>query len=47
MSYTCLFHLLTQQDYDEAYEDKQKGLGERFVKAVRKKIEEIILYPEV
>ena len=43
-------HPLTQQDYDEAYtwyEDKQKGLGERFVKAVRKKIEEIILYPEV
>jgi plasmid stabilization system protein ParE len=50
VSYTCWFHPLTQQDYDEAYawyEDKQEGLGERFVKAVRQKIEEITLYPEV
>jgi hypothetical protein len=45
MSYTYRLHPLTKQDYDEAYEwyeDKQKGLGERFLKAVRKKIEEII-----
>ena len=50
MSYTYRLHPLTKQDYDEAYEwyeDKQKGLGERFLKAVRKKIEEIVLQPEV
>ena len=50
MSYTYRLHPLTKQDYDEAYEwhkDKQKGLGERFLKAVRKKIEEIVLHPEV
>ena len=49
MSYTYRLHPLTKQDYDEAYEwyeDKQKGLGERFLKAVRKKIEEIVLHPE-
>ena len=49
MSYTYRLHLLTKQDYDEAYEwyeDKQKGLGERFLKAVRKKIEEIVLHAE-
>ena len=50
MSYSCRFHPLTQQDFDEAYiwyEDKQPGLGEKFLKAVRQKIEEIVLYPEV
>lgn len=50
MSYTYRLHPLTRQDYDEAYawyEDKQKGLGERFIKAVRQKIEEIALHPEV
>jgi len=49
MSYTYRLHPLTKQDYDEAYEwyeDKQKGLGERFLKPVRKKIEEIVLHPE-
>jgi plasmid stabilization system protein ParE len=49
MSYTYRLHPLTKQDYDEAYdwyEGKQKGLGERFLKAVRKKIEEIVLHPE-
>ncbi|MGN6264373.1 MAG: type II toxin-antitoxin system RelE/ParE family toxin [Ginsengibacter sp.] len=49
MSYTCRFHPLTKQDYDEAYEwyeDRQKGLGERFLEAVRNKIEEILLHPE-
>ena len=49
MNYTCLFHPLTQQDYNEAYtwyEEKQKGLGERFLTAFRKKIEEIALNPE-
>jgi plasmid stabilization system protein ParE len=50
MSYSCRFHPFTKQDYDEAYawyEDKQKGLGERFLTTVRKKIEEIVLNPEV
>jgi hypothetical protein len=40
MSYICRLHPLIQQDYSEAYvwyEDKQKGLGERFLKAVSKK----------
>jgi plasmid stabilization system protein ParE len=49
MSYTYRLHPLTKQDYDEAYEwyeGKQKGLGERFLKSVRKKIEEIVLHPE-
>ncbi|MDQ3681961.1 MAG: type II toxin-antitoxin system RelE/ParE family toxin [Bacteroidota bacterium] len=49
MSYTYRLHPLTRQDYDAAfawYEDKQKNLGERFIKAVRQKIEEIILHPE-
>ena len=49
MSYTYQLHPLTKQDYDEAYEwyeDKRNGLGERFLKAVRKKIEEIVLHPE-
>jgi len=47
MNYTCRFHPLTKQDYDEAYEwyeDRQKGLGERFLEAVRNKIEEILLH---
>ena len=50
MSYTYRLHPLIRQDYDEAYawyEDKQKGLGERFIKAVRRKIEEIAVHPEV
>lgn len=49
MSYTYRMHPLTQQDYEEAYawyEDQQKGLGERFIKAVRQKIEAIALHPE-
>ncbi|MGZ8516749.1 MAG: type II toxin-antitoxin system RelE/ParE family toxin [Chitinophagaceae bacterium] len=49
MSYTCRFHPLTQGDYNEAYawyEDKLEGLGDRFLKAVNQKIEEIALHPE-
>ncbi len=49
MTYTYRFHPLTKQDYDEGYEwyeEKQKGLGERFLQAVRKKLEEIVLQPE-
>jgi hypothetical protein len=50
MSYSFIFHPLIQEDYNEAYEwyeNKQKGLGEKFLKAVRKKIEEINLQPEI
>ena len=50
MSYACRFHPLTKQDFDEAYawyENRQNGLGERFLSAVRKKIEEITLHPEM
>ena len=50
MSYSYKFHPLTKKDYNEAYEwyeDKQKGLGERFLKAVRKRLEDIALHPEV
>jgi len=50
MSYACRFHPLTKQDFDEAYawyENRQNGLGERFLSALRKKIEEITLHPEV
>lgn len=49
MSYTFVLHPLTCQDYDEAYgwyEEKQKGLGERFIKSVRQKIEQIAVHPE-
>ena len=49
MSYTYLLHPLALEDYSEAYawhEDVQRGLGERFIKAVRLKIEEIVKHPE-
>ena len=49
MSYTYRLHPLISQDYNDAYqwyEEKQKGLGERFLKAVRSKIEEIVLNPQ-
>jgi plasmid stabilization system protein ParE len=49
MSYTYKLHPLAVEDYSEAYasyEDKQSGLGERFIKAVRFKIDEIIEHPE-
>jgi len=48
MKYSYDVHPLVQYDYDEAYawyEDRQKGLGERFVKAVRQKIEDISSNP--
>lgn len=50
MSYTFIYHPLVQEDYNEAYEwyeSKQKGLGEKFFKAVRQKIDEINLRPAV
>ena len=49
MNYAYLLHPLALNEYNEAYtwyEDKQRGLGERFIKAVRLKIEEIVQHPE-
>ena len=49
MSYTYHLHPLAYKDYDEAYsyyEDKQKDLGERFLKAVRNKIGKISSNPK-
>ncbi|MGN6293134.1 MAG: type II toxin-antitoxin system RelE/ParE family toxin [Chitinophagaceae bacterium] len=50
MSFTYELHPLIRQDFDEGYswyEEKQKGLGERFLKAVKEKIDEIVEHPEV
>jgi plasmid stabilization system protein ParE len=50
MNYSYYLHPLADKDYAEAYawyEDKEEGLGERFIVAVRKKIEAIISNPEV
>lgn len=49
MSFTYRLHSLIQQDLEEGYswyEDKQKGLGERFLTAVEKKIQSIVSHPE-
>jgi plasmid stabilization system protein ParE len=49
MSYTYLLHPLALEDYSKAYawhEDVQRGLGERFIKAVRSKIDKIVENPE-
>lgn len=49
MGYTVRFHPLVRQDYSDAYvwyEEKQKGLGERFLQSVRLKIEEISKQPQ-
>ena len=48
MRYGYRLHPDTEKDYNEAYEwyeEKVKGLGERFIKAVRNKIEEIAEHP--
>ena len=50
MSFTHHLHPLVKQDYFEGYiwyEEKQKGLGERYLKSIREKIEEILMSPEV
>jgi plasmid stabilization system protein ParE len=49
MSYSYLLHPLAVEDYKEAYawyEERQPGLGERFIKAVRFKVDEIVQHPE-
>jgi mRNA-degrading endonuclease RelE of RelBE toxin-antitoxin system len=46
--YFFVFHAAIQTDYNEAYawyEDKSKGLGERFFSAVSNKLDEIAKQP--
>ncbi len=50
MPYTARFHPLVEKDYAEAYEwyeDRSTGLGDRFLIAVREKIEKIAAHSEV
>ena len=49
MTYKCEFHSEVENDYNEAYgwyEHQKKGLGERFLAFVRKKIDQIAENPE-
>lgn len=49
MSWQFRFHPLAKEDYKEAYawyEDQQSGLGDRFGKAIRQKLQEIASHPE-
>ncbi|MBD0331725.1 MAG: type II toxin-antitoxin system RelE/ParE family toxin [Chitinophagaceae bacterium] len=49
MTYHAIFHAEVKTDYDEAYvwyESQEEGLGEKFLAAVRNKIEEIVISPE-
>jgi plasmid stabilization system protein ParE len=49
MSYTYRLHPKAVEDYGDAYtwyEDQQSGLGDRFARAIRLKIEIILLRPE-
>lgn len=49
MNYTYLLHPLAEHDYVEAYnwyEDRQQGLGERFIESVRVKLQAIADRPE-
>ena len=50
MNYTYRLHPKAYKDYAEAYawyEDRRTKLGERFLKAVRNKIEQIALNPKI
>jgi len=50
MSYTYQIHPLVERNFEEGYiwyEERQKGLGERFVNAVDTKIKQILQNPEV
>ena len=47
--YRYILHEAVKTDYDEAYawyEDKLNGLGERFLSAIRTKLDEIAKRPE-
>ena len=46
MKYTYRIHPLVKEDFEEGYigyEERQKGLGEQFIKAVEAKIKKILL----
>ena len=50
MSYTYQIHPLVEQDFEEGYiwyEERLKGLGEKFINAVDKKIKQILQNPEI
>lgn len=49
MTYTYQIHPLVEQDFEEGYiwyEERQKGLGERFINAVDEKVKQILQNPE-
>lgn len=49
MNYTFEFHSDIEKDYSNAfawYEEKKQGLGERFLLAARKKLDQINQHPE-
>jgi len=49
MKYNYWFHESVTIDYEEAYqwyENKEEGLGERFILEVRKKIQAVASHPE-
>ena len=49
MNYTYQVHPLVEQDFEEGYiwyEERQKGLGEKFINAVDAKIKQILQSPE-
>jgi plasmid stabilization system protein ParE len=49
MNFTTRLHPAARKEYIEAYiwyETKQKGLGERFMRAIRGKIESLSEHPE-
>ncbi len=48
--YSVVFHGATAIDYNDAYrwyEEQQLGLGEKFLAAVKNKVEKIITNPEI
>lgn len=50
MSYTYQIHPLVEQDFEEGYiwyEERLKGLGEKFINAVDKKIKAILQNPDI
>lgn len=49
MTFRIEFHGEVSKDYNEAYdwyEQQKPGLGERFLSAVRTKLEQVALHPE-
>jgi hypothetical protein len=49
MAYTYRLHEQAHEEYIEAYgwyEEKQKGLGARFMNSVEKRLRQISEYPE-